>query len=156
MTDKQLRSLSKTQLFDLLHKQEVEIERLNAENVKLSEQALGLEQAGSIAEASLLVSGILEAAQKAGDIYLDSIQKVETDKMELIKKLEEESKIRVQKALELKNAESKARIERLIIEILQFFDNQVSGLAAMKEELTELIKTSELEYLIPGISRAKS
>ena len=155
MTDKQLRSLSKTQLFDLLHKQEVEIERLSAENVKLSEQALSLEQAGSLAEASLLISGILEAAQKAGDIYLDSIQKVETDKLEIISKLEEEAKARALRTLELKNAESKARIERLVIEILRFFDNQVSGLAAMKEELTELLKSNELEHLIPGNSRTK-
>jgi hypothetical protein len=60
MTDKQLRSLTKTQLFSLLHKQEVEIERLSAENAKLSEQTLNLENAGSLAEVSVLVSGVIE------------------------------------------------------------------------------------------------
>ena len=153
MTDKQLRSLSKTQLFSLLHKQEIEIERLSTENAKLSEQTLNLEKAGSLAEASLLVSGVIEAAQTAADVYLDSIRKVETEKLETISKLEEEAKARALRTLELKNAESTARIERLIIDMLQFFDNQVSNLAVMKEELTELINRNDLQHLIPGKTR---
>ena len=153
MTDKQLRSLSKAQLFSLLHKQEVEIERLNAENTKLSEQMLSLERAGSLAEASLLVSGIIAAAQNAADIYLDGIQNIETEKLDAVTKLEEEAKARALRTVEIKNAESKAVIERLVRGILRFFDNQVSSFAAMKEELTELIKKNDLQYLIPGNSR---
>ena len=154
MTDKQLRSLSKTQLFDLLHKQELEIERLSAENTKLSEQTLSLEQAGSLAEASILVSGIIETAQKTADIYLNSIQKVEAEKLEVVSRLEEEAKARALRTVELKNAESKARVERLVKDILEFFDNQVSSLAEMKEHLTELIIDNDLEFLIPGKSTA--
>jgi len=153
MTDKQLRSLSKIQLFNLLHKQEVEIERLSAENLKLSEQTTSLEQAGSLAEASLLVGGILEAAQKTADVYLDSIRKVETDKLESISKLEEDAKTRALRTMELKNAESEAQIERLVIDMLQFFDSQVSSLSLMKENMTELINKNDLQYLIPGNSR---
>ena len=153
MTDKQLRSLSKIQLFNLLHKQEVEIERLSAENLKLSEQTTSLEQAGSLAEASLLVGGILEAAQKTADVYLDSIRKVETDKLESISKLEEDAKTRALRSMELKNAESEAQIERLVIDMLQFFDSQVSSLSLMKENMTELINKNDLQYLIPGNSR---
>ena len=154
MTDKQLRSLSKTQLFDLLHKQELEIERLNADNIKLSEQAVSLEQAGSLAEASILVSGIMETAQKTADIYLNSIQKVEAEKIEAVSKLEEEAKARALRTVELKNAELKARIERMVKDILEFFDNQVSRLAETKEELTELITDNDLEFLIQGNSPA--
>jgi len=153
MTDKQLRSLSRTQLFNLLHKQELEIERLSAENLKLSEQTLSLEQAGSLAEASVLVSGIIETAQNTADIYLDSIRKVEAEKLESISKLEEEAKARALRTIELKNAESKAKIERLITDILKFFDSQVNSFAATKEELTELITRNDLQYLIPGNNR---
>ena len=155
MTDKQLRSLSKTQLFNLLHKQELEIERLSTENTKLSEQALSLEQAGSLAEASILVSGIMESAQKAADVYLENIQKAESVKLESISRLEEEAKQRALRTIELKNAESKTRIEHLIKDMLQFFDSQVSCFAAMKEDLTELIISNDLEYIIPGSNRTE-
>lgn len=156
MTDKQLRSLSKMQLFDLLHKQEVEIERLGAENTKLSEQTASLEQAGSLAEASILVSGVMEAAQKAADVYLDSIQKVETEKLQAIAILEEEVKVRALRTIELKNAELQARTERLVIDMLRFFDSQVDSFAVMKEELVELINNNELQYLIPGNYRTEN
>lgn len=156
MTDKQLRSLSKTQLFDLLHRQEIEIERLNTENSKLSEQSISLEQAGSLAEASVLLSGIMEAAQNTADVYLDSIRKVEAEKLEAVSKLEEEARARALRTVELKNAESKARLERLVTDILKFFDSQVSNFAIMKEELTELINKNNLQYLIPGKNRTDS
>ena len=155
MTDKQLRSLSKTQLFELLHKQEQEIERLNAENTKLSEQAIGLEQAGSLAEASILVSGIMESAQKAADVYLENIHKIESEKLGSISKLEEEAKQRALRTIELKNAESKARIEQFVKDMLQFFDSQVSSFSTMKEDLTELIIRNDLEYIIPGNGRTE-
>lgn len=39
-----------------------------------SDRKILLEQSGSIAEASLRLSGIFEAAQKAADLYLDNIR----------------------------------------------------------------------------------
>jgi hypothetical protein len=154
MTDKQLRSLSKTQLYTLLHKQEQEIERLSAENGKLSERALTLETAGSLAEASIIVSGIVEAAQSAADVYLDSIQKIEADKLKSVLRIEDEAKARALRAVERKNAEMKAQIERLIIDMIQGFDRQVSNLSALKDELMEIINKNDLQYLVPGSSRA--
>ena len=150
MTDKQLRSLSKAQLFNLLHQQELEIERLTEENAKLTEQKLNLEQVGSLAEASLMVSGIIQTAQSAADVYLDSIRKVEADKLDAITKMEEEAKARALRAVEIKNAEIKAHTERLVMDILRTFDSQVNSMAAIKEELTELINKNNLQHLIPG------
>ena len=153
MTDKQLKSLSKTQLFSLLHKQELEIERLGAENVKLSDRALSLEQAGSLAEASIIVSGIIEAAQSAADIYLDSMQTVEADRLETISKLEEEAKARAIRTAEIKNAEAKARLDRLVKDLLQVFNHQLDTFATLKDELTELIKRNDLNYLLSANNR---
>lgn len=76
MDEKQMRKLSRYQLLELLimqteradalEKQVAELEeRLNEKEVKIS--ALG-----SIAEASLQLSGVFEAAQKAANIYLDN------------------------------------------------------------------------------------
>ena len=149
MTDKQLRSLSKVQLFQLLHEQELEIERLTSENEKLSEQKICLEQVGTLAEAAITVSGIVEAAQSAADVYMDSILKLEADKLAAIPKLEEEARQRAVKAAELKNAESKAQIDRLLIEMLGAFDSQLYHMSAMKEELSELMSKNDLQHLIP-------
>jgi len=149
MTDKQLRSLSKKQLFQLLHQQEVEIERLTNENTRLTEQKLNLEQAGSIAEASISVSGIIQAAQSAADVYLDSIRKVEADKLESIARYEEEAKARALSATEARTAESRAQLERLIVEMLRIFDSQVTSLGDVRGELSELINRNDLQHLLP-------
>jgi len=149
MTDKQLQALSKTELLKLLHQQEVEIERLTQDNEKLSMQNFNLENVGSIAEASLLVSGIMQSAQSAANVYLESIRKVEVEKLENIARLEEIAKARAQKEIQRKNAEEKAHMERLIIDVLRNFDNQLNRLTATKDELTELINRNELQYLLP-------
>jgi len=150
MTDKQLRSLTKTQLFELLHQQEIEIERLAAENKKLSKQKFYLEQVGSLAEASVTVSGIIDAAQTAADVYLESIRNVEAEKLEAIVRLEEEAKVRAVKDAEARSAELMARVERLVMDMLRAFDSHVSSMGEMKEELTLLINKNDLRHLIPG------
>ena len=148
MTDKQLRSLSKTQLFTLLHQQELEIERLTAENKKLTEQHFDLQQAGSIAEASVTVSGIIQAAQNAADVYLDSIRRIESDKLDAVAKLEEDAKARAVWFAEKRNAESKAQIEQLVRDMLRNFDSQLNCMATIKGELFELISANNLRHLI--------
>ena len=153
MIDKQLRSLSKKQLLRLLYEQELEIERLTEENAMLTKQSLNLEQAGSLAEASLVVSGIMEAAQSAADVYLDSIRNVEVKKLGTLAKLEEEAKVRAIKAAESRVAGLRAQLELLITDILRTFDNHLSSIAALKGELADIISRNELSYLVPGTSQ---
>ncbi len=77
MTDQELKKLRKSDLLELLLAQSKEMERLKRElreaNKKLADRAIQIEQAGSIAEAALQLSGIFEAAQKAADDYLYNI-----------------------------------------------------------------------------------
>ncbi len=76
--DRKIRKLRKIELLELLLEQEKEIDRLQAENAELQKQldhrCLQIEEAGSIAEAAMALSGIFEAAQKAADIYLQSVK----------------------------------------------------------------------------------
>ena len=76
--DKELRKLSRMELLDLLLIQSREIDRLNAEveqlQSKLDQREISLAKAGSIAEASLLLNGVFEAAQAAADQYLQSVR----------------------------------------------------------------------------------
>lgn len=73
-----LRKLSKLELLELLAQQERELqalrEELDQKNAELAQRHLLMDQAGSIAEAALRLNGVFEAAQRAADQYLESLQ----------------------------------------------------------------------------------
>ena len=76
MTEKELKKLNRYQLLDLLVLQTQKVEQLQQEldtvRAELEAQNIRLSKLGSIAEASLQISGVFEAAQKAADMYLDA------------------------------------------------------------------------------------
>ena len=78
MTDKEFRKLKKSELLELLLIQTKENERLKEAleeaQVQLRDRNLYMENAGSIAEASLRVNHIFELAQKAADQYLYNVR----------------------------------------------------------------------------------
>lgn len=73
-----LRKLSKLQLLELLAQQERELQALRKaleeKDAALAERRIQMERAGSIAEAALRLNGVFEAAQRAADQYLESLQ----------------------------------------------------------------------------------
>ena len=73
-----LRKLSRLQLLELLAQQERELNTLRKElaekEAQLAKRRIIMENSGSIAEAALKLNGIFEAAQRAADDYLESIQ----------------------------------------------------------------------------------
>ena len=83
MTDKELKKLSRKDLLELLIEQGSEVERLKerlaAAEEKVQSRDLQLEETGSIAEASLALSGIFTAAQEAADTYLENIRKTDAE-----------------------------------------------------------------------------
>ena len=87
LTEKDLRKLNRYQLLEMLVFQTERAEKLQSRleemESKYNEQDIQLSVLGSIAEASLQLSGIFEAAQKAADLYLDKAkeraQKIEED-----------------------------------------------------------------------------
>ena len=80
MQNKELHKLGKTDLLTIIYEQQKEIENLkhNIEDLekKLSDKTINLQNAGSIAEASLRINKIFESAQEAADLYLKSIKEV--------------------------------------------------------------------------------
>ena len=76
MTEKELKKLNRYQLLELLVVQTQRADRLQQEldtvRAQLEQQNIRLSNLGSIAEASLQITGIFEAAQKAADLYLDA------------------------------------------------------------------------------------
>ncbi len=80
MTDKELKKLSRYELLEMLLEQSKEVQRLKEElkkaNALLEERQILIHNAGSIAEASLKLNGVFEAAQKAADQYLENIKQI--------------------------------------------------------------------------------
>ncbi|MBA2796181.1 hypothetical protein [Streptococcus porcinus] len=76
---KELKKLSRKELLELLLEQQLLIEKQEKElkeiKDKLNNQKIKIETSGTLAEASLRLSGIFEAAQEAADIYLENIKR---------------------------------------------------------------------------------
>ena len=83
MTDKELKHLSRMELIDIIYELQKQNEQNAAQIEKLQaaldEKELHIENAGSIAEAAVQISGVLEAAQAAADQYLLSIRAATAD-----------------------------------------------------------------------------
>ena len=79
MTEKELRKLNRYQLLELLIIQTARADKLQKKledaEAEINDKSIRLTALGSIAEASLQLGGVFEAAQKAADIYLNAAMK---------------------------------------------------------------------------------
>lgn len=95
MTDKELQKLSRSALLEMLLEQSRENDRLRAQVEKLarqlSDRQFKIDQAGSIAEASMQINQVFEAAQAAAEQYLENIRALSGRQEQICRKLEEES-----------------------------------------------------------------
>lgn len=80
MTEKDLKKLNRKQVLELLLKQTERADKLQRQleeaESKLNDRALIESEAGSIAEASLKLNGVFEAAEAAASQYLENIKKI--------------------------------------------------------------------------------
>ncbi|MDR1590178.1 MAG: hypothetical protein LBS51_08320 [Oscillospiraceae bacterium] len=151
MTDKQLRSLGKTDLLRLLQAQEEEIERLTAEKQdlekRLAERALVMEKAGSIAEASLQLSGVMRAAQESANIYLESLRVMDDEYKGRIEEKENAANRRAEEIIREAEQCAAAReaLERQTVEDLwRDFRGRVDQYMKAHSELDEIIRGNPL------------
>ena len=81
---KDLRKLRRSELLELLVVQSEEIDRLRMELAKAQEQlhsrAVAVRESGSLADAAVKLSGVMQAAEEAAQIYLDNIKRMEAEK----------------------------------------------------------------------------
>ena len=86
MTEKEFRKLSRLELLEILTEQSRRIEELSQKleetEKKLQSRKLQIEKAGSIAEASLQLNRVFEAAQAAADQYLENVRYINENKRE--------------------------------------------------------------------------
>lgn len=84
MDEKTLDHLSLAQLRQLLLSQQQELDALRTQllqtQAQLASRQLAIEEAGSIAQAALQLSGIFENAQQAADQYLENVESLNARK----------------------------------------------------------------------------
>lgn len=78
MTDKELRRLSRLDLIEIIYRYQKRESKLEAENkllrARLKSKLITVKDAGSIAQASLELNKVFDAAQRAADQYLISVK----------------------------------------------------------------------------------
>ena len=108
MTDNDLKKLNRAELLELLVEQSKKIDQLQAQldeaNRKLADRQIEIDKAGSIAEASLRLNGVFQAAEEAASQYLENIQRLSGEQEKVCARMEEESKKKA-RALLLKTEE---------------------------------------------------
>ena len=162
MTDDEIRHLGKTDLLKIVRDQEAELEQSRAQieelNKSLADKATHLEKCGSIAEASLELNGVFQAAQEAADQYLAEIKEkadsasAEADR--IVGEARSKADAQVREAIESAgNIESQGKEKAeaywkdLSEKLEAFYESHVG--------LRELLKTSDIEVSIPKLDFEK-
>ena len=95
MTEKELRKLGRAELLELLLEQAREFEALEQ---RLNAAEAALQRCGSIAEASLKLNGVFEAAQKAAEQYQQNVERLCQEKISAAESQAQEILARAKKA----------------------------------------------------------
>lgn len=103
MTDKEIRKLSRAELLEMLIEQATELEackkKLAVAEADMQNQKIAIDEAGSIAEASLLLNGVFEAAQAACQQYTLNIRYLSERQEAVCAKRETESRVKAEEIL---------------------------------------------------------
>lgn len=103
MTEKELKKLSRADLLEMLIEQSTELQelqvRLDRAEAALQRRELTISTAGSIAEASLQLNGVFEAAQAACEQYTDNIRLLSERQESICQRMERESREKAEQQL---------------------------------------------------------
>ena len=95
LTDREFKRLSRSQLIDIIYQLQIKQKELEDENLKLKEELadkrIRMRQAGNIAEASLVIHNVMQAAQDAASQYLEEIRIMRTETEEKCQRLLEKA-----------------------------------------------------------------
>lgn len=153
MTEKEMRKLSRTDLLEMLIDQSAELqalrEKLDAAESALRSRELTINSAGSIAEASLKLNGVFEAAQAASEQYVDNIRWLSERQTAVCAQIEQECREKAESQLaqtqmqcEAMESETKLRCDEMVAkakaETETYWDSVVSKLDAYYAEHTGL------------------
>ena len=129
MTERELRRLSRTDLLELLLAQRRENEQLRCildeTQSQLADRTIKIDKAGSIAEASLQLSGIFTAAQDSCQYYLENVKLLSERQAKVCQQMEEETKEKCERMVaeaELKSQQCWENCSVKIRELVESFE----------------------------------
>ena len=104
MTDRQLRKASRLDLLRMLLEEKKNSEALRDQiqnmQMQLDDRQIHMDQAGSLADAALKLSGIFDAAESACQYYTENIRKLSGRQEEICRKMEQETREKCDRMLE--------------------------------------------------------
>lgn len=114
MTDRELRKLRRVDLLELLaqvsREKEAMQDQVAALQAQLAERQLNLDRAGTMAEASLRLSGVFADIDAAGAQYLYNIQQLSQERTAACERLEAETRAQADAIL----AEAQAKADAIL------------------------------------------
>lgn len=138
MAEKELKHLGRKELIEIIYelqKREIQFQdTIDHLSKKLADREIREKEAGSIAEASLALNGVFEAAQAAADQYLISVKaaekEVEAKRQEMLAEAQKQSDALVQQGkatyqswVEKGEAEYKSKVEQAAAECKRIRDD---------------------------------
>ncbi|MEA4954339.1 MAG: hypothetical protein VB096_02320 [Pseudoflavonifractor sp.] len=157
MTDKEIRHLGKTELLHILRDQADELEQLRTQIAELQSKqkarAIQIKECGSIAEASLQINQIFQAAQAAADQYLISIREKEASAEESARQAETAAKEREEaqiRAAEIKCLQMEAESRKKSVAYWDALQLQLEQFYKSHEGLKDMLTASGLDIQIPN------
>lgn len=127
MTERELRRLSRTDLLELLLAQRRENEQLRCildqTQAQLADRTIQINKAGSIAEASLQLSGIFTAAQDSCQYYLENIKLLSERQNAICQQMEQETKEKCDRMVAEAELKSQQCWENCSVKIKQLVDS---------------------------------
>lgn len=155
-----MKKLKRIDLLDMLIEQGKENERLQLELEealdKLEQREIKINEAGSIAEASLSLSGVFEAAQEAAKKYLENIERLSGEQEKICAQIQVESERKADQLLletrekcQLLEDETREKCEKMVYTAEQEVTQYWNSLSQKLEDFKD--KHKELRELLPLI-----
>ena len=152
MTDNEIKKLSRAELLEILIEQtkerEVEKKQLLELQEKLMSREIKISQAGSIAEASMQLNGVFEAAQEAAKQYLENIERLDLDRQVECEKAKKEARQEAEQILSRAHCEADEIVRKAKQEASQYWTEVSEKLEKFYNDhrgLRELLKYMEMK-----------
>ena len=148
MTDKELKKLSRMELLEILidlSNENIELKNSVQElSYQLDNRNIMIGEVGSIAEASLKLNGVFEAAEAAASQYIENIKRISESQEEISKQVEAKAQQKAEEMLNQAEEQCSSRIE----ETDNYCKNKIEetdSYCKSKLEETELCCKNKLE-----------
>ena len=138
MVDRDLRKMNRKELLELLIASEKENdqlkEQLQQQTVQLQNRELQIKDAGSIAEAALVLNGVFESTEKAAAQYLENIKHCSEQQQSIYDKIVSEAEQKAKTILDNAEKEKQQKIKaadeywkNLSVKLEEFYQSKKSS-----------------------------